>query len=321
MLMRKRSTAKQGFTLIELLVVIAIIAVLVSLLMPAVQQAREAARRTQCKNNIKQMGLAMHNYHDVHRSFPPGWVDQNGGTSANWGWCVYIMPMIDQANLYTLLEVGRESLGRSLDNPAKFRLMTKPLPGFRCPSDTAPDLNPQNTMRSASGQEYAVAISNYIGANGGGEWRQTEIHGTFGRNSRIKIRDFTDGTSNTLMIGERAWVLQNPVTGQVSCKASTIYGISSGPAGFRQRHAMAKGLFGINQTGPDTVSLPVLSPPLDQCTRSYNSRHVGGAQFLLADGSVRFVSENIERDQTGTNGNFLFQNLLNKADGYVIGEY
>ncbi|MCP4785588.1 MAG: DUF1559 domain-containing protein [Fuerstiella sp.] len=321
MLIRRRSALKQGFTLIELLVVIAIIAVLVSLLMPAVQQAREAARRTQCKNNIKQLGLAMHNYHGVHRSFPPGWVDQNGGIAANWGWCVYIMPMIEQANLYTRLAVGVESLGRSLDNPVKLRLMTKPLPGFRCPSDTAPDVNNQNTLRSDNGVEHAAAISNYIGTNGGAEWRQTDIGGTFGQNSRIRIRDFTDGTSNTLMIGERAWVLLNPVTGQVSCKAGSIYGVSSDGTGFRQRHAMAMGLYGINQTGPDNVSQPVLSPPLDQCTRSYNSRHVGGAQFLLADGSVRFVSENIERDQSGTNGNFLFQNLLNKADGNVIGEY
>lgn len=316
-----QTTRRQfGFTLIELLVVIAIIAILVSLLLPAVQQAREAARRTQCKNNLKQLGLALHNYHDTHQSFAPGWVDQNQSTAANWGWMCYVLPMLDQANLYRQLDVGGTDLGTALDQAVRLRLMTTPLPLFRCPSDTAPDLNTQHTLLSASGATQATAVSNYIGANGGGDWTyDAQLTGTFGRNSRVKIRDFTDGTSNTICVGERAWMLQLPAGGQDSCRAATIYGVTAdGGLGVHvQRTTLAKGLFGINQTGPDAT----VAPTVEICARSYSSRHVGGAQFVLADGSVRFISENIQRDQAGTNGNFLWQNLLNKADGNVIGQY
>lgn len=313
---------RQGFTLIELLVVIAIIAILVSLLLPAVQQAREAARRTQCKNNIKQLGLALHNYHDTFKSFPPGWVDQNQSTAANWAWSIYLFPNIEQGNLYQLLEVGDVQLGQALDDPNKLRLMTTPLQAFRCPSDTAPDINNRKLLLSELGNLQRTAVSSYMAANGGGDWTyDQDVDGSFARNSRVRIRDFQDGTSNTIMIGERAWELQvpNSTTGNDQCNAGNVYGVSADPAiGIHlQRMVMAKGLFGMNQTGPDLT----VSPVIPICARSFSSRHAGGAQFLLGDGGVRFVSENIQRDQMGTNGNYIWQNLLNKADGFVIGEY
>ncbi|MCA9086274.1 MAG: DUF1559 domain-containing protein [Planctomycetaceae bacterium] len=316
---------RPGFTLIELLVVISIIAILISLLLPAVQQAREAARRTQCKNNIKQLGLALHNYHDLHQSFAPGWVNQNASVAGNWSWAVYLLPMMEQGNLYNRLNVGDEQLGAALDNVVQLRLMTTPLPGFRCPSDPAPDLNDQNTLTSDSGVRQAVALSSYLGTNGGGNWSgggggiSTPLDGTFGMNSRVSIRDFTDGTSNTIAVGERSWELQKALGGKASCKAGTVYGVSvnTSTSSAMERTALAIGLYGINQTGDDTT----VSPVVDRCTSSYNSHHEGGAQFLLADGSVRFVSENIQRDQSGTNGDFLFQNLLNKSDGNIVGEF
>lgn len=311
---------RPGFTLIELLVVIAIIAILISLLLPAVQQAREAARRTQCKNNLKQLGLALHNYHDMYNCFAPGWVDQNSSTAANWAWGVYLMPNIEQANLYSRLEVGDVQLSEALDQSAKLRLMTTPMPGFRCPSDPAPDINGRKTLLSQLLVEQATTISNYIAVNGGGDWTYDgQLAGSFGRNSRVKIRDYTDGTSNTIMIGERAWELQVPTGGNDQCNAGLVFGVSADQnlGTHTQRMAMAKGLFGMNQTGNDTT----VSPVIPICARSFSSRHTGGAQFVQADGSVRFVSENIQRDQQGTNGNFLWQNLLNKADGNIIGEY
>lgn len=308
-----------AFTLIELLVVIAIIAILISLLLPAVQQAREAARRTQCKNNLKQLGLALHNYHDSHRGFAPGWVDQNLSAGANWGWSVYLMPAMEQGNMYQQLQVGTIHLSAALASVTHERLMKTPLPGFRCPSDTAPGINVRNQLESTNGP-VAVASSNYVAANGGGDWTYDgNLAGSFGRNSHAKIRDFTDGTSNTIMVGERAWELQLAGGGKDQCNAATVYGVSadSGGGTHTQRTTMAKGLHGINQTGDDNT----VSPVVPICSRSFSSRHAGGAQFLLGDGSVRFVSENIQRDQTGTNGNYIWQNLLNKADGNVIGEY
>jgi prepilin-type N-terminal cleavage/methylation domain-containing protein/prepilin-type processing-associated H-X9-DG protein len=310
---------RRAFTLIELLVVIAIIAILISLLLPAVQQAREAARRTQCKNNLKQLGLALHNYHDSHTGFAPGWVDQNLSAAANWGWSVYLLPAMEQENMYRQLEVGTIHLSVALDSVTHQRLMATPLSMFRCPSDTAPGLNIRNTLLSSAGTQQATATSNYVAANGGGDWTYDGLmDGSFGRNSHVKFRDYSDGTSNTIMVGERAWELQLPgAAGKDQCNAATIYGVTSNSGVHVQRTTMAKGLFGMNQTGPDNT----VSPVVPICARSFSSRHSGGAQFLLADGSVRFVSENIQRDQNGTNGNYVWQNLLNKADGYVIGEY
>ncbi|MDG1895736.1 MAG: DUF1559 domain-containing protein [Fuerstiella sp.] len=320
--MRQRQTSffRSGFTLIELLVVIAIIAILIALLLPAVQQAREAARRTQCQNNLKQIGLALHNYHDLHKTFPPGWVDQTNGNSANWGWAVYLLPQIEQANLYARLQVGNpQSLGLALDDAQKLKLMQTPLAAFRCPSDTAPDINDRHTLHSTSQVEVSVATSNLVAAAGGADWTMAgKLTGSFGQNSRVNLREITDGTSNTMVVGERAWTLIIPNGGNAQCGAATVFGMSASAAnGNMPRMTLAKGLFGINETSDDTTSQPVI----DRCGRAFSSRHVGGSQFLLGDGSCRFVSENIERDQTGSNGNFVFQNLLNIADGNIIGDF
>ena len=320
--MRHRHTLfrRNGFTLIELLVVIAIIAILIALLLPAVQQAREAARRTQCQNNLKQIGLALHNYHDLHKTFPPGWVDQTNGAAANWGWSVYLLPQIEQANLYSRLEVGNpNSLGMALDDPLKLKAMQTPMTAFRCPSDTAPEVNDRHTLQSASQREISVATSNLVAAAGGADWTVAgKLTGSFGQNSRVNFKDIVDGTSNTIVVGERAWELFIPNGGSTECSAATVYGISaSSQQGDMPRMALAKGLFGINETS----DAPNTTPVIDRCSQSFSSRHVGGAQFLLGDGSCRFVSENIERDQAGTNGDFIFQNLLNIADGNTIGEF
>ena len=286
---------RRGFTLIELLVVIAIIAILIALLLPAVQQAREAARRTQCKNNLKQFGLAIHNYHDVYLAFPPGYIDQNGHTEANWGWGTYVLPYIDQAPLFNQLDVGNNGgLGEALTVAANLALMSKPLPAFRCPSDTAPDINTQQQLFDANMTNNQVATSNYVGANGAGDWSgsgttpaNANLKGTFGRNSRSRIRDFTDGTSNTIVIGERAWRVPDPATGgNKNCGAGVVFGISSDGTLPGRRKALSNGIPKINDSSDNAV-------PQANCIRGFSSRHEGGAQFLMADGSVRFISENI----------------------------
>ena len=142
---------RKGFTLIELLVVIAIIAILVALLLPAVQQAREAARRSQCKNNLKQIGIGMHGYHDTFSTLPPGFVRVHAADTdkGNWGWGTFILPFMDQGALYEALSPGEVdpavtnsngSLASAVQNPAKRAEMQNALPAFRCPSDTGPTL-------------------------------------------------------------------------------------------------------------------------------------------------------------------------------------
>ncbi|MCP4169699.1 MAG: DUF1559 domain-containing protein, partial [Fuerstiella sp.] len=238
----------------------------------------------------------------------------------NWGWAVYLLPQIEQANLYGRLQVGNpHSLGIALDDPQKLKLMQTPITAFRCPSDTAPEINDRHTLVSDRQLEISVATSNLVAAAGGGDWTVAgKLTGSFGKNSRVNLRDITDGSSNTIVVGERAWQLFLPTGGAVQCGAATVFGMSAGSVnGIMPRMTLAKGRFGINETSDDTMSQPVI----DRCSRAFSSRHVGGAQFLLGDGSCRFISENIERDQAATNGNFVFQNLLNIADGNTIGEF
>ena len=319
----RQTSLKRGFTLIELLVVIAIIAILIALLLPAVQQAREAARRTECKNNLKQLGLALHNYHDVHKSFPPGWVQQ--APTSNWGWMVYLLPNIDQANLYNQLQVGSLSLGATLQDPIRLRLMTKTYKGYRCTSDTGPDINTVQMLSDGTTNQQ-VTLTNYVGTNGGGDWSPNTLSngtldGTFGINSRARIGEFTDGTSNTIIVGERAWELPTPAPpgassgGKDICGAATMFGVGFGSGLNLPETTLARGLYGINQTG----MVPSTQTPV--CRSSYSSRHEGGAQFLFGDGSVDFVSENVQRNQSGIQGDFVWQNLLNKSDGFVLGDF
>lgn len=301
-----KRTKTRGFTLIELLVVIAIIAILIALLLPAVQQAREAARRTQCKNNLKQFGLAIHNYHDVHLAFPIGWMNQNGNLDSNWSWGAYCLPFMDQATLTNELNVGDVSLGALLAAGTSDSALKTPLTMFRCPSDTAPNMNSGHQATDSNGDQHSIATSNYVGANGSGDWTS---NGYFGENSRVRFRDVTDGTSNTIMVGERSWTLPDGGS-NAACNAAMAVGIGSSAPGDIQRMALAKGLFRINSVQIDSGA----GDGVEQCARGYSSRHAGGAQFLLGDGAVRLISENVDYTD-------IFVNLLHKSDGNVIGEF
>jgi prepilin-type N-terminal cleavage/methylation domain-containing protein/prepilin-type processing-associated H-X9-DG protein len=307
----------RGFTLIELLVVIAIIAILIALLLPAVQQAREAARRSQCKNHLKQIGLALHNYHDAHRVFPPGCIrtDPNNQWVEGWSWSVFIFPYLDQAPLYNQLDVGGRSLADALAvGPPNALLIQTILPVYRCPSDPGDDLAAVERLFATNGvggqaaiaagapDPFRPAASNYVGAAG----RRQNItgpgtRGVFGVNSKVAIQDIGDGTSNIYMVGERRtpnclgamWIgAQNTA---VQGQRGIIDVVGHAGAGHDPTAAAPQ-----NQPNSLTTraSNPINSPVEgfgdSGCAVGFSSMHTGGAHFLFCDGRVEFVSENID---------------------------
>jgi prepilin-type N-terminal cleavage/methylation domain-containing protein/prepilin-type processing-associated H-X9-DG protein len=299
----------RGFTLIELLVVIAIIAVLIALLLPAVQQAREAARRTQCKNNLKQLGLAMHNYHDTFQKFPNGAWFRNGpapesGTNSGHhvSWIMSSLPFLEQANLYSGFHFGTYTR----DTEEEGRVI---VPAIQCPSDpgigSGGRLVPNGEdARSGYWWDVEGAYTNYKGCNGamwnGAPYQRSDLTGRYGsatprdlewgngvfpRNRAnvaatrgalwvgTAIRDITDGTTNTIAIGESlpewtddtAWCDDNGTIATTAIPMN-LYKTVATRVGFARDWRRSYG---------------------------FASRHTGGAQFGMCDGSVRFVSDSI----------------------------
>jgi prepilin-type N-terminal cleavage/methylation domain-containing protein len=320
-----------GFTLIELLVVIAIIAVLIALLLPAVQQAREAARRTQCRNHLKQLGLAFHNYHDQHKRFPPAVValvppntSQEAGTVfRNWGYQGMLLPFIDQAPLYNQIGVGNAPLvpSAALTNVNDYttapagsieRLFLTKISVFLCPSANGGDLNQyQNnlaTMMYAANNQIMVQPPGAVG-------------GIVPGARATAIGDISDGTSNTLLMGEKAlmsapfvaigsqWIMSRVCGNRINIVAAQ----NRMNVPFDGTHNAANLCYTENNAGT-VVSRAVVA-----------SAHVGGAHLLMCDGAVRFVSENIEANPitggSGAGGNFLWQNLFNLNDKNPIGDF
>ncbi len=309
-LMRTSSSRRHslGFTLIELLVVIAIIAILIALLLPAVQQAREAARRTQCKNNLKQVGLAVHNYADVHRVFPPGWIAVDPATrmpsahegTSGIGWAAMILPYMEQNNVWLQFNASLP-----LTDPANAAFMRNQMPAYKCPSDPQQDYFA--IYEEGGGAMLAeLPIANYIGCFGPEELDGCENapgdapvqsdgtcrgDGAFFHNSRVKIADITDGTSNTFLAGERR-------TNKQDQWFTTWVGmIAEGEEAFQRVLGSAD---------------HVPNDPHHHFD-DFSSMHTGGAQFGLCDGSVRFVSENIDRT--------VYQSVSTISGGEVVGEW
>ena len=334
----KPKSRNRAFTLIELLVVIAIIAILIALLLPAVQQAREAARRTQCKNNLKQILLGLHNYHDVHLTFPQGQSLNGPGRSATWccggNWRVMILPQMDQANVFNNVDfTGAYSFGGST-NYARYAggaeiFASLSLPAFLCPSSTIPatDTSVINNPQKGLVHHY-VGISGSLGVPSGRN-RNTDYggrvrgNGLLGINRNAKIRDATDGTSNTIIVGEQSNYVN--IDGTKRNVTSNYYGGWSGMAGRRATDRAGRPHWGAGTTclrykintgaGENRVSrgsIPGADRTWDFNT-ILNSFHTGGIQVGLADGSARFISENIDF----TN----LQKLCSMDDGQIIGEF
>lgn len=321
---------RRGFTLIELLVVIAIIAILVALLLPAVQQAREAARRAQCKNNLKQLGLALHNYHDVAGVFPfeAGGTGWNGSGTGNWGrlsGLVLLTPYLDQQPMWmkisTPMTVSWSTPNGTNTYPAMgpepwdwggaqiYPPWLIQIPILKCPSDryAGPGQGPWGKSN------YAFCLGDTVnGNNGGPEWWSPEPRGMFYYHSKLGVQDCQDGTSNTIAMAERA--LSQGATSIFGNAAMSISGIGANPrnclntatnkfynAGISTQDGVGNPWSdgGIQHTAFTTI-LPPNSPSCvisgwdsDAGIHSATSRHTGGTQVLMCDGSVRFVTENI----------------------------
>jgi len=304
---------RNGFTLIELLVVIAIIAILIALLLPAVQQAREAARRTQCKNNLKQLGLALHNYHDVYNQFPPSEIHTQSFLSAadnDWGnstgtWALFLLPYIEQSNTFSKIDFSKRYDDATA--PGNLAAVGQVYPAYLCPS---------NPVKSKNEQRFQImhyfAMWGSMDPPGGRARQQWAIgntanlvgKGMFFYNGNSNMASITDGTSNTIAIGE--------VRGyQPRCRNQIAEVADWRGMRWEISTSTMMPINGIQQNGGCTTGT---SGTCTNCRwENMASFHVGGTQALLGDGSVRFLSENIDART--------FLNLGSMGDGAIIGEF
>jgi prepilin-type N-terminal cleavage/methylation domain-containing protein/prepilin-type processing-associated H-X9-DG protein len=354
--MRRRLS---GFTLVELLVVIAIIGVLVALLLPAVQAAREAARRSSCSNNLKQIGIGLHNYHDTILSFPPGWIDSPTANSEQWGWSALMLPYIEQGPLHDRLGVTRGTLEQRMatDSANVYPATRTVLKVFICPSDAGHNGGLTHNDRSFNGGlGYTAAgftgaantiagLSNYMGVAGHRDYGTNANTGivntgilfgscsgpaalcTTGNAAAIRMAEILDGTSNTFAVGERE---------TFRCRAGTWLGVrntnGSGTRGVHvvSGHAHPK----LNQPVPPPTTNIAWDVDAVGCGEGFSSLHPGGAQFLAADGSVKFISQTINHFWANPSGNAngnvtdhldqangTYQRLLSRNDNLVVGNY
>jgi len=277
----------RGFTLVELLVVIAIIGVLIALLLPAVQQAREAARRMQCTNNLKQIGIALHNYHDTYNALPAAWIRRNGSGEPKYGWATNLLPFIEQSALYDQLEPGRIPLNdryTSSATDAEKALLQTSIDGYRCPSDVTGKLNDLQTFGGTN--HFDLATANYVCSIGKTSVTNGDDEGAvFFGNSYLGFQSITDGLSNTLMISERDG--GNSSISNGTYKAAVWAGVGRGNnngAGFVGR-----------TTGRTTFPINHDYGTGNNAGKGFSSLHPGGVNMLLCDGSVRFVPETADK--------------------------
>jgi prepilin-type N-terminal cleavage/methylation domain-containing protein/prepilin-type processing-associated H-X9-DG protein len=360
---------RRGFTLIELLVVIAIIAILIALLLPAVQQAREAARRSTCKNNLKQLGLALHNYHDVAGRFPPrqGGTDTtspNGNSNEGSGFTM-LLPYLDQAPLYNQISSAQTfgattfpPFGDSAADATNYELWFADIPVLLCPS--SPNVKQTVGSRPHGLNHYGFsagdssAFNSHTPAPATTANAMRNFRGLFGRQASRRIADVRDGTSNTIAMGE---ITSASATGSREVLAATArdqgISVSDSPVtclltvdGTTGEYlpsiatpSASRGARWSRGVAAYTAVTTILPPNSPSCANTgYNSsglysvtsRHTGGAHVLMADGAVRFISENIDtgnlslpdiRTVTGRSPYGVWGALGSIAGGETVGEF
>jgi prepilin-type N-terminal cleavage/methylation domain-containing protein/prepilin-type processing-associated H-X9-DG protein len=295
---------RPAFTLIELLVVIAILSILIGLLLPAVQKVRETAARMKCSNNLRQIGLACHNYHDALGSLPPGYLsltayrDGETDTSPGWGWAAFLLPYLEQGNLYRQIDFTQP-----VQNSPAIQVV---LPLFLCPSDVV-NAAPFAVTDGTFAPVATAAPSSYAATCGpdASDVADPTGLGPFYRNSHVRFTEITDGTSSTTLVGDRAW-----------CQANGIW--AGAPAGAVMRAGAMNPW--PRATGPAPTLVLVhnnwvnIQTDADGGLDDFSSNHTGGANLLFADGSVHFIVSITADGQLHAD----FQALGTRAGGEVI---
>jgi prepilin-type N-terminal cleavage/methylation domain-containing protein len=339
---------RRGFTLIELLVVIAIIAVLIALLLPAVQQAREAARRAQCKSNLKQLGIALHNYESSLMTFPPSLVP--GGTqyrysAGNWGVLAFLNPYLEQTAIYNLMNLNAPTYNPVspfdiLDPNNKIAAGTI-IPLFLCPSDKGQSVSSGYGVSALAPTNYVANMGTGLKVTPAGNRHGSpyDADGVFYADSRTRIADITDGTSNTAAMSEStlgegaesasgptppadrrkvyAWLSVTDSMSDAACASPTLWNLQR-RRGFAWYSGEIRCASYNHYYIPNAVQWDCVSnaPSLGFTAigwRAARSNHVGGVHLLLADGAVRFVSENIDQ--------VVWRSLSTRSGNEIIGEF
>jgi prepilin-type N-terminal cleavage/methylation domain-containing protein len=281
-------TGRFGFTLIEMLVVIATIGILCALLLPAVQAAREAARRAACANNLRQMGLALHNYHDAHGSLPMGYVAAFNpdpyATTPGWGWAAMLLPQLEQAPLF-----ASANFNLPIERGENFTTRTACVGSYICPDDRNPGLyTAWRADGTPVGQFYTNSYAACYGAGLEIDDQPDSGNGLFRRNAVVRLDDVRDGTSQTIAIGERgACLVRTPWVGAPTKAIST----------FTPNSSLSVYALGAIGRGGELVMAHTdqvrLNGPGTEPDNFYSPHPLGG-NFLLADGSARFLHDSID---------------------------